>query len=297
MENFISIITPSYNRAYILPQLYASLCSQNCKEFEWIVVDDGSKDNTFELVNKWLLEQRGFHISVFHQENGGKHRAVNFGVSVAKGSHILIADSDDMLTKDAIFSIYKWLEESKNVDNLAAVAGLRGKKQDNSVLGDYPADYKYSHYVDAKNTERRKKHLLGDKAEVYRSDLLKKNPFHTFEGENFLTESTVWDELAYQGYKVRWYNKVIYLCEYLEDGLTNSGFVKELNSFKGFTYSIRQRIKCNGRINGLVARGYYYNLAKKKSYSLRKAANMLDTSCLLMIIGIVVWNLKKVIGK
>ena len=100
-EKYITIFTPSYNRAYRLLALYESLCNQTCFDFEWLIVDDGSNDNTEELVQTWLNESK-FNIRYIKQCNGGKHRAVNHGVREAKGELFYIVDSDDILPKDAI---------------------------------------------------------------------------------------------------------------------------------------------------------------------------------------------------
>lgn len=291
MTDFLSIITPSYNRAYMLDKLYNSLCVQSCKNFEWIVIDDGSTDETGEIVKNWSLNQKQFDIRYFYQKNSGKHCAINKGVEFSRGTYVIIVDSDDMLVPDAVKYIYSWIGETKNIPSLAGIAGLKGKI-DGTRLGDYPQNTKYKEYITAKNTERRRKHLLGDKAEIYKTELLKKYPFKTFEGENFLTEATVWDEIAYQGYDIRWYNKIIYLCDYLDDGLTKSGNLKELNNFNGFTYAIQQRIKCNNKLDGMIARGYYYYIAQKKEISFSHSAKLLKSNYITMIIGIALWKVK-----
>ncbi|MBO5137511.1 MAG: glycosyltransferase family 2 protein [Spirochaetaceae bacterium] len=101
----VTIFTPTYNRAYSLSQLYKSLCSQTSSDFEWIIVDDCSSDNTKSLVREWI-EEKKISITYFLQpQNGGKHRAINKGVELAKGELFFIVDSDDFLTDDAVESI------------------------------------------------------------------------------------------------------------------------------------------------------------------------------------------------
>ena len=97
----ITVLTPTYNRAKLLERLYQSLCQQTYQDFEWIVVNDGSKDHTNEVVQSFVAEKK-INIIYIKQENGGKHRAVNSGVKVAKGELIFIADSDDWLPFNAI---------------------------------------------------------------------------------------------------------------------------------------------------------------------------------------------------
>lgn len=291
----ISIITATYNRGYIIENLYHSLQRQTCHDFEWVVIDDGSNDNTFELVSSWKVSETLFPIWVFKQENGGKHRAVNFGVSKAKGDWCFIVDSDDMLSEDAVETIKEWTSLAEPLKHIAAVAGQKGRMGSSHFpIGGYPVLKPGHAFVDAKNTERRKLNLLGDKAEIYRTKLLKKYPFKTFEGENFMSECTVWDEIAYQGYYVRWYSKVIYYCDYLTDGLTQSGDVKEKKNFNGFTYLTQQRIKCHGLIEGIIARGYYYSVCNSMNKGLKEAAKNLNSSRPIIYLCYQLWKLKNV---
>ena len=92
----LTIFTPTYNRAYILPQLYDSLCEQTCQDFEWLIVDDGSTDNTWELIEKWMHEER-VEIRYFFQENSGKMMAHNKAVQDSKSELFMWVDSDDYL--------------------------------------------------------------------------------------------------------------------------------------------------------------------------------------------------------
>lgn len=103
----ITIFTPTYNRAYRLPNLYKSLQEQTCKDFEWLVVDDGSTDNTSKLFEQWQAEENSFPIRYFKQPNGGKHRAINRGVKEAKGELFFIVDSDDTLSSNAIRIVFE----------------------------------------------------------------------------------------------------------------------------------------------------------------------------------------------
>lgn len=98
----ITIFTPTYNRAHLLPRLYESISKQDCMDFEWLVIDDGSTDNTQALFEEWMDQEHPF--SIFYQKvkNGGKQRAINQAVSMAKGEYFFIVDSDDALTPDAV---------------------------------------------------------------------------------------------------------------------------------------------------------------------------------------------------
>lgn len=210
----ITIFTPSYNRAYRLPDLYNSLCNQSSKDFEWIVVDDGSSDNTENLVNSWIADNK-IDILYIKQPNGGKHRAINQGVKAAHGDMFYIVDSDDQLTPDAV----KWIiQESEKIENDPSFAGISGVTvtPDGIRTGGGP-DFDT---IDANAIDfRLKHHIQGDMSEVIKTDVIKEFPFPEFDGEKFCPEAVVWNRIA-RKYKFRWINKGIYICEYLPDGLT-----------------------------------------------------------------------------
>ncbi|MCB6569764.1 glycosyltransferase family 2 protein [Eubacterium limosum] len=292
----ISIITPTYNRGYIINNLYESLKQQTCQDFEWIVIDDGSKDDTSKLFDKWAKEKNQFAIEYEYTENGGKHRAINYAVKKVHTDFCFIVDSDDYLTNDAVESIHEWIDTIKNDNNFAGVAGLRQYPSGN-IIGRYPKSRKYEIYVDADNLERRKKHLTGDKAEVYRTDILKKYPFPEFEGENFLTEDVIWNRIAIDGYRIRWFNHVIYICEYLEDGLTK-GKDRSINNFKGFTEATKMRIKYWEFPYNYLSLSIFYNIAIQLGVHDAEIAELLDVSkkeiAFAKIISIIKRMIKKV---
>lgn len=268
----ISILTATYNRAYIITNLFDSLIRQSCHDFEWIVVDDGSSDGSFEKLQSLRDSGTPFPMTVHRQPNRGKHCAINTAVSLAGGNYVFIVDSDDQLTPDAVETVLQWIGSIDSNPRLAGVAGLRGYINNPQRIGDFPALPAGCHYIDAPNTARKKLGLLGDKAEVYRTQLLRDNPFKVFDGENFLPECTVWDEIAFKGYSIRWFDKIIYKCEYLPDGLTKSGDQAFLNNFQGFTYYTRHRIKTHGLVDRMIAIGAYCRLASKKGLSVRQAS-------------------------
>lgn len=269
MEKILTILTPTFNRGFIIKKLYFSLLNQTNKNFEWIVIDDGSTDNTKELINLWISENI-LDIKYFYQPNGGKHRALNFGVRKSKGKYIYILDSDDQLVKNSINKIFHWLSSIHGLNNFAGVSGLRGTNSFERI-GLFP---KGKHYVDATNLERISKKLIGDKAEIYNRDILLKYRFPEFIGENFLYESVVWNQIALDGYKIRWFNEIIQICNYLSDGLTKTNDItRQIKNFKGYTlYEYYNFIGLNFPYN-FLSLGRYISLAKKtfiKGIDIRK---------------------------
>lgn len=215
----VTIFTPTYNRAFILTSLYESLASQSLMDFEWVIVDDGSTDETEQLVSSFKNQDPPFEIRYFKQKNGGKHRAINRGVREAKGELFFIVDSDDRLTHDAIAWIdNQWTrikEEEGWMQRFAGLSGIRITPDGKKIGSD--ADFGM---IDANAMEIREKfHVRGDLAEVFRTDVLRNFPFPEFDDETFCPEALVWFRIA-QNYQMRFVHHGIYVCDYLPDGLT-----------------------------------------------------------------------------
>lgn len=210
----ITVFTPTYNRAHLLDKLYTSLVIQTNRDFEWLIVDDGSIDDTKDVVQSFIKDDK-IKIRYIFQENGGKHRAINKGLDHTKSELFFIVDSDDYLIPTAIKKIiykYKTIENSKE---FAGISFNKGFTENKLVGKTFSLDY-----IDCTNLERGKNNILGDKSEIYKTEILRNIKFPEIEGENFMSEIVLWNEVARQGYKLRWYNEIIYICNYLEDGLT-----------------------------------------------------------------------------
>ena len=214
----VTVFTSTYNRRYTLERLYESLRGQTVKPIEWIIVDDGSSDDTYQLIFPWIETEIDFEIIYLRVKNGGKHRAINKACDLARGDLFCIVDSDDYLTNDAIEKIITWEQSIQGKPGYAGVAGNKGFS-DHQLIG---RTFE-SKYVDATSLEREKYQIEGDKAEVFYTSVLKKYKFPEIQGENFITESVVWFHIASDGLKIRWFNDIIYIANYLEDGLTKNG--------------------------------------------------------------------------
>jgi len=215
MKPILTIFTPTYNRAYILEKAYRSLQCQSDKRFEWIIVDDGSNDNTKNLVQKWQDENNTFKIEYYFQENSGKHIAINNGIEFAKGKLFLILDSDDYLRNDAVEFIIKQTTNIKEKLNYGGIVANRVYSNGNIIGTTFDGDYK-----DLTFFEREKNGITGDKAEVFFTDILRQYKFPKFANEKFCTEALVWNRIAKDGWLFRFFNENIYYTEYLNDGLT-----------------------------------------------------------------------------
>lgn len=210
----VTVFTPTYNRAYILPELYVSLCNQTCQDFEWLIIDDGSIDNTEQIVNGFLKENK-ITIRYFRQPNGGKHRAINRGLKEASGDWFFIVDSDDRVTPDTVEWIHIEGEKIKWNKDFAGLSGIRITPAGQKIGGGRDFGTIDSNAIDI----RLKHNVTGDLAEIYKTDVLRLYPFPEFEGEKFCPEALVWNRISLR-FKMRYIHKGIYICEYLNDGLT-----------------------------------------------------------------------------
>ena len=217
MENYkyqFTIFTPTYNREYRLRALYESLRNQKDKNFEWVIIDDGSTDGTNNLV-KELKEESLIDIVYQFQENQGKHIAINRGVEIAQGELFFIVDSDDIIPEYALSTITHYFNTVKSIGNIAGVVGRKAYFDKKKVGNVKEFKTIISNAVDI----RYKEHFEGDLGEVFRTEVLREFPFPKYNNEKFCTESLVWNRIALK-YNLLFFDEPIYFCEYLEDGLT-----------------------------------------------------------------------------
>lgn len=237
----ISIFTPAYNRAYTLKELYNSLLLQDRNKFEWIVVNDGSTDNTEELIKSFIIEDK-INIKYINTKNGGKHRAINKGVSIAEGELFFIVDSDDSLIPNAVTTIIDEWEKVKDKQKFAGLCFRRINKTNHSIIGN---KFPYEKF-DSNSFELTYIHKVnGDKAEIFRTEILKRFPFPEITNEKFIPEAYIWNKIALNQYKLRCIDKGIYLCEYLSDGLSLN-FLRNLKKNpRGFSIYYKSLISNN----------------------------------------------------
>lgn len=209
----ITVFTPTYNRGDLLPILYNSLVEQTYKDFEWVIVDDGSTDTTEAIVKDWLVENI-IKINYYKQKNGGKHRAINKGVDLAKGELFFIVDSDDYLPTTALKIVNEKYKEAKGKYEIAGVAGRRMFKDEN-IVGSNNFKEILTNSIDI----RYKYNVTGDLVEVFEVEVLKQYPFPEFDNEKFCPEATIWNRIAV-AHNLYFFNEGIYVTEYIAGGLT-----------------------------------------------------------------------------
>ena len=212
----LTILTPAYNRSDRLPALFESLKSQTIKAFQWLIVDDGSTDDTKSYISS--LETSYFEIDYYYKPNGGKHTALNYSHPYIKAEYVCIVDSDDYLIPEAVEQILSLIERYKDNDQIACYSFQKGLTADKALVSDMPDVPLISDHITFRLNGKR----LGDCFEIVKTSVFTAFPFPEFEGEKFLSEGYLWVKIA-QKYKTVYINKVIYICEYLEGGLTSSG--------------------------------------------------------------------------
>ena len=231
----VTVFTPTYNRAYILGDLYHSLQRQTCMDFEWLIVDDGSADETKALVASWQGEENPFPIRYIYQENGGKCRAINRGLKEADGRLFFTVDSDDYLTDDAIEKVIRWDGELPKDGHFCGYVGNRGITPTQTPNRLFPGGYLDGTALD------RYDQVDGERAFVFYTEIHRKYLYPEFPGEKFLTEAVTWDLMAHDGYKMRFYNDIIWIWEYKDDGLTRAGYRVFLENPQGTGLFFRQK--------------------------------------------------------
>lgn len=229
MKHKLTIFTPSYNRAYTLHKCYESLKNQTYKDFTWLIIDDGSTDNTKELVDTWINEEI-IEIKYHYQNNQGMHGAHNTAYELIDTELNVCIDSDDYMPEDAVEKIIKFWNKNKR-DDLAGIIALDAY-EDGSVIGDkFPDNIKETTLFEVNNIHK----IPGDKKLVYRTELTKKYPYPLFEGERYVGLAYKYYKLD-EEYKLATLNEVICIVEYLDDGSSNNMLRQYRKNPRGFAF-------------------------------------------------------------
>lgn len=236
MQNcLITVFTPTYNRANLLPRLYDSLIKQTNKNFVWLIVDDGSTDNTSDLVNSWSNEGK-IDIRYVFQENAGKMKAHNRGVRECQTELFMCLDSDDYLSDDCIEKIYLHWRDYKDNPKVSGMVAYR------KMVGRTPTFFPDVEYSTLHNVNRT---YVGETALAFRTHILRQFPFPEIEGEKFIGEGIVYEKLD-QKYVLAVIPEYWMICEYQEGGYTDNSLKVLVDNPRGWALNARQKYEIYG---------------------------------------------------
>ena len=226
----LTVFTPAYNRAHTLPRTYESLLKQKCKDFIWLIVDDGSSDNTAELVKEWMKKENGFEIRYVYKVNGGMHTAHNVAYENIDTELNVCIDSDDCLAEQAVEKILrKWsgVKDRGYAGIIGLDADLNGKLIGKGFAEGLQETTLAGYYASGG---------VGDKKLVYRTDIINQYPpYPVYEGEKYVALAYKY-RLIDQDYKLAVLDDVLCNVEYQEDGSSMNMFKQYMNNPKGFAF-------------------------------------------------------------
>lgn len=281
----LAIVTPTYNRANLLHTAYQSLENQSNKDFVWYIVDDGSSDNTEQVVAD-IIDNASFKIIYHKKKNGGKHSALNVAYSLISEELTLILDSDDELAENAVEIILNDYPSIKDNKSICGLGYLRLDKSSSQIIG---VPYTADGIIDTFTNQRINLNTYGDKCEVFKSEILKQYPFPEFEGENFVSESVVWCKMSLD-YKMKFMNIGIYICDYQTGGLSDGVHKRLFNNPKGasacYLSMSSKQVKLKYRIKYTIAYIVYSLAAKIK---LKQQFKQISSKFIYMLTFIPSW--------
>lgn len=226
----LTVFTPAYNRANTLPRTYESLCDQDCKDFVWLIIDDGSSDNTAELVKDWQSRENGFEIRYIYKENGGMHTAHNTAYENIDTELNVCIDSDDKMAPGAVRKIKSAWEKVKG-KNFAGLIALNADFAGKVIGNGFPEGMSETTLGGYYATGG-----LGDKKLIYRTDVINKYPpYPVFPGEKYVALAYKY-RLIDQDYKLAVLNDIVCNVEYQADGSSATMWKQYLKNPQGFAF-------------------------------------------------------------
>lgn len=248
----LTIFTPAYNRAHTLPRTYASLCSQNCKDFIWLIVDDGSQDDTAQLVCRWQENDNGFEIRYVYKENGGMHTAHNTAYEQIDTELNTCIDSDDALAPGAVEKILAKWDQVKD-RGYAGIIGLDADFDGNVIGKGFPEGMTETSVIGYYAAGG-----FGDKKLVYRTDIINQYPpYPVFEGEKYVSLSYKY-RLIDQTYKMAVLDDVLCNVEYQPDGSSGTMWKQYLKNPNGWMFWRKVRMQYPDSFKRLVVDCIHY---------------------------------------
>ena len=231
MMKTITVFTPSYNRAHLLPRLYASLRAQTSKDFIWMIIDDGSTDATTKIVEAWKKEA-DFEIQYHYKVNGGMHTAHNLAYELIETELNVCIDSDDQMPDDAVEKIINIWKANTN-PQAAGIIGLDADEHGKIIGTPIPENLKEGNLIDL----YRKYNVTGDKKVVLRTDIVRKYPpYPEYKGEKLVPLGILYLMIG-NDYPSIYTNEVLCWVEYQTEGSSHTIQKQYFQSPRGFAYA------------------------------------------------------------
>ena len=230
-QKLLTVFTPTYNRKNTLPDTYESLKAQDCKDFIWLIVDDGSSDGTEEMVREWQEQDNGFEIRYIYKENGGMHTAHNTAYEEIDTELNVCIDSDDIMASGSVAAIKEFWESVRD-KGYAGIIGLDAYRSTGKIVGKgFPEGLRetrlYEYYANGG---------AGDKKLVYRTDVVREYPpYPVFPGEKYVGLVYLY-RLIDQKYKLAVLDRVLCEVEYLPEGSSRNMFRQYVRNPQGFAF-------------------------------------------------------------
>lgn len=233
MKKHITVFTPTYNRGYTLNLCYNSLKSQTCKDFVWLIIDDGSTDNTKELIENWKNENT-VDINYIYKSNGGMHTAHNEAYRNINTEMNVCIDSDDYMPDNAIEKIIDFWEKHKS-EEYAGIIALDADYNGKVIGKEFPSNLKETTLSGYYRNGGR-----GDKKLIYRTEIIKKYPeYPVFGNEKYVSLGYKY-QLCDQDYKLLVLNEIVCNVEYRNDGSSKNMIMQYIKNPKGFSFVRKQ---------------------------------------------------------
>lgn len=233
----LTVFTPAYNRDYSIHLCYESLLRQTSKDFVWLVIDDGSTDNTAQLIKEWQKKDNGFEIRYIYKENGGMHTAHNAAYEIMGTELSVCIDSDDYMTDDAVEKIIVCWEKHRD-EKYAGIIALDILENGKVIGSELETDR-----VDTTLGGFYQRGGKGDKKLIYRNDVMNKYPpYPTFEGEKYVSLAYKYEK-ADKEYTLVILNEPVCVVEYQQDGSSTNMFRQYLRNPKGFAFVRKESMK------------------------------------------------------
>lgn len=273
----LTVFTPAYNRSHTLSRTYESLCTQDCKDFIWLIVDDGSTDNTKDLVKSWQSKENGFEIQYIYKENGGMHTAHNTAYENIHTELNVCIDSDDKMAPGAVERIKSTWEKIRD-KGYAGIIALDSDFSGNIIGKGFPHDMletTLGGYYAAGGT--------GDKKLIYRTDVINSVlPYPVFTGEKYVGLVYKYT-LVDQKYKLYVMNEVVCEVEYQADGSTGTMWKQYLKNPKGFAFLRKVAMQYPTSRKRLIRDCIHYcsssQIAKNRRYVQESPRKLLTVFC------------------